>query len=98
VTCAVSAFTRSQVICFIISVAICLVLTLLGMQQIVDAIVKTFPTAMEGVVRFIAYLCFLTHYYDMSKGLLVFKDVLYFVSVIAVCLMVTHFAIQSRRS
>jgi ABC-2 type transport system permease protein len=79
-------------------VAICLVLTLLGMQQVVDAIVKTFPTALEGVVRFIAYLCFLTHYYDMSKGLLVFKDILYFVSFIAVCLMVTHYAIQSRRS
>jgi ABC-2 type transport system permease protein len=98
VTCAVSAFTRSQVICFIISVAICLVLTLLGMQQVVDAIVKTFPATLESVVRFIAYLCFLTHYYDMSKGLLVFKDVLYFVSVITICLMVTHLAIQSRRS
>jgi ABC-2 type transport system permease protein len=98
VTCAVSAFTRSQVICFIISVAICLVLTLLGMQQVVDAIVKTLPSSLESVVRFIAYLCFLTHFYDMSKGLLVFRDLLYFFSVIAVCLMITHYAIQSRRS
>ena len=98
VTCAVSAFTRSQVICFIISVAICLVLTLLGMQQVVDAIVKTLPSSFEGLVRFIAYLCFLTHFYEMSKGLLVFKDLLYFISVIVLCLMVTHYAIQARRS
>ncbi len=34
----------------------------------------------------------------MSKGLLVFRDVLYFLSVIGVCLMITHYAIQSRRS
>lgn len=98
VTCAVSAFTRSQVICFIISVAICLVLTLLGMQQIVDAMVKVFPASLEGAVRFLAQLCLLTHFYDMSKGLLVFRDLLYFLSLIGVCLLVTHYAIQARRS
>lgn len=98
VTCAVSAFTRSQVICFIISVAICLVLTLFGMQQIIEAILKVVPASMEGVVHFIAYICFLTHFYDMSKGLLVFRDVLYFLSVIVFCLMITHVAIQSRRA
>lgn len=104
VTCAVSAFTRSQVICFIISVAICLALTLAGMQQIVDGAVKFAPefalggVSMEDVIRGFAYMCFLTHYYDMSKGLLVLRDLIYFFSVIGFCLMVTHFAIESRRS
>ena len=98
VTCAVSAFTRSQVICFIISVFFCLMLTLLGMQQIVDGLVKSRIDVLEVFVKFIASLCFLTHYYDMSKGLLVFSDILYFLSVIAICLGVTHFAIQARRS
>lgn len=98
VTCAVSAFTRSQVICFIISVAICLMLTLMGMQQVVDAIVKVVPSSLEGMVRFVAYLCFLNHFYDMSKGLLLMKDVLYFASVITISLMVTHFALESRRA
>ncbi len=98
VTSAVSAFTRSQVICFIISVAICLVLTLLGMQQVVDAIIKSLPASMEDTVRFISYLCFLSHFYDMSKGLLVFRDILYFASVITFCLMITHYAIQSKRA
>lgn len=97
VTCAVSAFTRSQVICFIISVAICLVLTLFGMQQIIAAVVKAFPS-FEGLVHAIAYMCFLTHFYDMSKGLLVLKDILYFVSVISVSLLVTSYALQSRRA
>jgi ABC-2 type transport system permease protein len=98
VTSAVSAFTRSQVICFIISVSICLLLTLFGMQQIIEAIIKVVPASMEGLVRLVAYLCFLTHFYDMSKGLLVFRDVLYFLSVIFVCLMITHFALQSKRA
>ncbi len=98
VTCAVSAFTRSQVICFIISVAICLLLTLFGMQQVIEAIVKTLPSSMEGLVRFVAYLCFLTHFYEMSKGLLVLRDLLYFGSVIVTCLMITSWALNSRRS
>ena len=98
VTCAISAFTRSQVICFILSVSVCLVLTLLGMQQIVEAMVKGLPASAEGFVRFIAYLCFLTHFYDMSKGLVALRDLLYFLSVITVCLLVTSFALQSRRS
>ena len=98
VTCAVSAFTRSQVICFIISVAICLLLTLFGMQQIIEGIVKALPSSMESSVRFVAYLCFLTHFYEMSKGLLVLRDLLYFGSVIAVCLMITAWALQSKRS
>lgn len=98
VTCAVSAFTRSQVICFIISVAICLLLTLFGMQQVMEGIIKALPASMEGVVRFIAYLCFLTHFYDMSKGLLVLRDLIYFGSVIVICLMITSLALNSRRS
>lgn len=98
ITCAVSAFTRSQVICFIVSVSICLLLFLLGFQQIVDFLLGVAPVAMEGVVKFVADLCFMTHYYDMSKGVLVFRDVLYFLSVITVCLLITHYALQNKRA
>lgn len=98
ITCAVSSFTRSQVICFIISVAICLVLFLLGFQQVVDVLLKVTPSSLEGLVKFVANLCFMTHYYDMSKGVLVFRDVLYFLSVITVCLMITHHALQNKRA
>ncbi len=98
VTCAVSAFTRSQVICFIISVSICLVLTLLGAPRASEWIVKVLPSSTESLVHFITYLCFLTHFYDMSKGVILLRDLLYFVSVITVCLMITGVALQSRRS
>ncbi len=98
ITCAVSAFTRSQVICFIISVTICLLLFLLGLQMVVDAALKVTPDALTGLVKAISQLCFMTHYEYMTKGLLVFRDVLYFVSVIGVCLMITHHAIQNKRA
>jgi ABC-2 type transport system permease protein len=98
ITSAVSAFTRSQVICFIISVAICLLLFLFGFQQVVDFLLKVTPASLDGLVRFIAELCLMTHFYEMSKGLLVFDDVLYFLSVVGVCLGITHYAIQAKRA
>lgn len=98
VTSAVSAFTRSQVICFVVSVAVCLLLTLFGWAQIMDAILKIVPSWLEWVVHLVNYLCLLTHFYEMSKGLVVLSDVVYFISVIVLGLLVTHFAIESRRS
>ena len=98
ITCAISAFTRSQVICLIISVAICLLLTLLGTQQVVDGMVKAFPGWTEGAIRFVAYLCLMTHFYDLSKGLVLFKDLLYFLSIIIVSLSVTAWALQVKRA
>lgn len=98
VTCAVSAFTRSQVSCFIVSVMLCLVLTLMGFQPIVSFVLGFAPDHLQGFVKFLASLSFMDHYRDVSKGLLVMRDLLYFVSVITVCLMVTHFALQNKRS
>jgi len=98
VTSAISAFTRSQVICFVVSVAICLLLTLFGWPQIMDAILKIVPDSLQWLVHTVAYLCLLTHFYDMSKGLIVFSDLLYFISVIAVGLTFTHFALTARRA
>lgn len=98
VTSAASAYTRSQVVCFIVSVALCILLTLIGFPGIVDTVVRTVPGSLESVVRFISYLSFMDHFYEMSKGILVIRDVLYFVSVIVVGLVVTDMGLRSKRA
>ena len=98
VTSAVSAFTRSQVVCFIVSVAVCILLTLIGYPGIIDWFVKSLPASLEGGVRFVGYLSFMDHFYEMSKGVFVFRDVLYFLSVIAAGLMLTGLALRSKRA
>ena len=98
VTSAVSAFTRSQVVCFIVSVAVCIVLTLIGYPGIIDWFVKSLPSSLEGGVRFIGYLSFMDHFYEMSKGVFVFRDVLYFISVIIFGLLVTSQALRAKRA
>ena len=98
VTSAASAYTRSQVVCFIVSVALCILLTLIGYPGIVDTVVRTVPDSLESVVRFVSYLSFMDHFYEMSKGIFVIRDVLYVVSVIIVGLVVTDMGLRSKRA
>jgi ABC-2 type transport system permease protein len=38
------------------------------------------------------------HFYEMSKGIFVVRDVLYFISVIVVALLVTASGLRSKRA
>jgi ABC-2 type transport system permease protein len=96
VTSAVSAYTRSQVVCFIVSVAACFALTLIGYPPLVDSMVKW--GFHEYLVKGISYASFMDHFYDMTKGVVYLRDVVYFGSVIAISLVCTHLAISSKRS
>jgi ABC-2 type transport system permease protein len=98
VTCAVSAITRSQVVCFIVSVAFCIVIALIGDPGVTQAIVSTVPSWAESVVRFVSYFSFMDHFYELTKGIFVFRDVLYFLSVIVVTLFITNQALRSKRA
>ena len=98
VTSAVSAFTRNQVVCFIVSVAVCLLMTLIGFGPVIDWVINWFPGSFEWVVRFVGYLSFMDHFYEMTKGILVLRDVLYFLSVIVVALIITGQALQAKRA
>ncbi|WP_395730544.1 ABC transporter permease [Prosthecobacter sp.] len=98
VTSAISAFTRSQVVCFIISVAFCLVIALIGDPGLTQTVVNAVPNGMEGIVRFISYFSFMDHFFEMTKGIFVLRDVLYFLSVIVVALLVTDLGLRSKRA
>jgi ABC-2 type transport system permease protein len=98
VTSAISAFTRSQVVCFIISVAFCLLIALIGDPGITQALVNTLPTGWEVLVRFVSYFSFMDHFFEMTKGIFVFRDVLYFLTVIAGALVITDLGLRSKRA
>lgn len=98
VTSAASAFTRSQVVCFIVSVFLCILLTLIGMPPLADWVLKSTPPWMEVVVDFVQQLSFLTHFEEMQKGVFVLRDVLYFLSAIVVALFITDAGLRSKRA
>lgn len=98
VTSAISAFTRSQVICLVISVFVCFVIALIGDPSFTQVIVNTLPSGLEQVVRFVSYFSFMDHFFEMTKGIFVLRDILYFVSVILVSLLVTDLGLRSKRA
>ena len=82
--CGVSALTDSQVISFVISTAICLVLILLGFDPVVSTLLDIFPAR---IVDIISDLSFPSHFESIQRGILESTDVIYFVSVMLFALV-----------
>jgi ABC-2 type transport system permease protein len=89
---AVSAATRSQVMSFIISLGLCLALVLMGFPIMLSAMQGSLP---QGLIDFVASLSFLAHFQSITRGILEFRDVLFFViQIIAwlvACVWIVHF-------
>jgi ABC-2 type transport system permease protein len=92
-----SAMTRNQVVSFIISVALCLILVLIGIPQ-----VTTFLHNVLGfgpnVVDMIASFSFMTHFEGFQKGVLDSRDLIFFLSVILFSLFTTGVIIREHRA
>jgi len=85
-----SAITENQVVAFMVSVFLCFFLYL-GFD-----LVASFDAfgALEGLIKAIGIQ---DHYASLSRGVLDLRDVLYFFAMIAVFLLLTRAALQSRR-
>ena len=95
ISCMTSAFTRNQVVAFILAVVICLLLVLVGFSPLTDLLARwASPWVVEGVARFSV----LTHYDGFQKGVLDSRGLLYFASIMAYSLFVTGVVIRNHRS
>ncbi|MBI2381618.1 MAG: ABC transporter permease subunit [Gammaproteobacteria bacterium] len=90
-----SACTKNQVIAFILSVAVCFLFIVSGFPLVLDAFQSWAPQAL---VDGIASLSFLSHFDAISKGVIALRDVLYFVTVIAVWLVATAIVIDMKKA
>ena len=87
----ISALTKNQVVAFVMTTAACFVLIASGAPIVLGFFSGWAPAI---VVDFIASLSFLTHYADISKGVLDLRDVVYFLSLIAVFLFANMLAVD----
>ena len=90
-----SAFTRNQVISFIIAVVLCLLLILCGFQPLTDLLARW---ASPWIVESVAKLSVLTHYDGFQKGVLDSRDLIYFASVMGFALFATGVIIRNHRA
>jgi ABC-2 type transport system permease protein len=95
ITCMTSALTRNQVIAFILSVVICLFLVLAGWPPVTGFLASLGAT---GLKDFVAALSVMTHFEGFQRGVLDFRDVLYFATVIGFCLFTTGVIIRTHRA
>jgi len=93
--CGVSALTDSQVISFVISTAICLLLILLGFDPVVDMLLGIFPARL---VSNLTVLSFPAHFESIQRGILQLSDFVYFVSVMLFALLAGVIVIDRKKA
>lgn len=95
VSVCMSAFTKNQVVAFVLSVMVCFFFVLSGSEILTSSVQAWMPAWMLDTV---ASFSFLTHFEDMSKGVIVGKDVGYFLIVIGVGLYASWLVIETKKA
>jgi ABC-2 type transport system permease protein len=90
-----SATTRNQVIAFVITVVACFGFLLSGFPMVLDLFSGWAPQAL---VDGIASLSFLTHFSNISKGVIDFRDLVYFGLLIGAFLYANTIVLQWKQA
>jgi len=95
VACMTSAMTRNQVISFILSVLILLFLILCGYSPVTDLLSRW---ASPTFVQIVASFSVMTHFDSFQRGIVDFRDLMFFGSVIGFALFTTGVIIRGLRA
>jgi ABC-2 type transport system permease protein len=90
-----SAVTRNQVIAFVITVVVCFGFLLAGFPMVLDMFTGWAP---QAVVDGVASLSFLTHFASIKKGVIDFRDLVYFALVIGAFLYANTIILQWKQA
>lgn len=89
----VSACTKNQVIAFVVSAVLCLVFVLIGLPGM--ASVTFLPPVVVETVRSFS---FLSHFESIQTGVIDLRDITYFLSLIAMCLVVNAIVLDMKKA
>lgn len=89
-----SSITQAQIVAFVLAVLVSFLLTALGLPMVLDFF-SGFVNG--GVAEAIARFSILHHFDAAQRGVVEFRSVFYFVSLIALCLGFTALAVDARR-
>ena len=91
----ISSVTNNQVISFVISATISFLLTVSGLPIVLD-----FFTALSSqiITDAVASFSFLTNYFDITRGLIDLRSIIYFISLICFFLYVNILIVEDFRN
>ena len=90
----VSALTRNQVIAFVVSVSVCFLFTVSGLPIVLNFFSAWTPQALLDAI---ASFSFLTHFNDLSRGVIDLRDLVFFGSLIVGALLLNTVIIDAKR-
>ncbi|MDX1431538.1 MAG: ABC transporter permease subunit [Gammaproteobacteria bacterium] len=91
----ISALTRNQVIAFVVSAAVSLGFVLSGFPLVLEFFSAWAP---QSVVQAVSSFSFLSHFSDISKGVIDLRDLVYFVSLIVFWLFANAVVIDMKKA
>ncbi len=91
----ISAWTKNQVIAFVLSVSLCFVFILIGTQLVLGFFSAWTP---QTVLDTISSFSFLSHFVSITKGVIDGRDVVYFASLILCFLFMNAVAIELKKA
>lgn len=91
----ISAITKNQVIAFVVAVVVCFLFILSGFPLVLDFFHSWAP---QTLINAIAALSFLTHFNNIAKGVIDFRDIFYFISFIAFWLYLTIVFVELKKA
>jgi len=100
VTSVISALTRSQIVAFLVAFAVCIVVYLCGFPQVSNLLME-----MDGgwllfwpFLKLLNSIGVMPPFTELTKGIVGFKELVFFTSFIAFCLFSTAVVIRLRRA
>jgi len=90
-----SAVTRNQVVAFILSVVVCFGFLLSGLPMVMNLFSGWAPQVFLDVI---ANFSFLTHFTDISKGVIDVRDLVYFALVLLLWLLATTIVLEMKKA
>jgi len=95
VTMLVSAFTRDQVVCLIVSISICVLMVLCGYNDVTMELAKIVPASVLEVITSFGVW---SHFSSLTRGMFRFQDLVWFASLISISLLGTSAILSARRA
>ncbi len=94
ISACVSALTKNQVIAFVLSAAVSFVFLMSGLEMVQGFFRAWAPDVMVGAI---AQLSFLTNFFDLAEGVIDVRAVIFFLSIIGVCLVINTAIVELKK-
>jgi len=91
----ISALTKNQVIAFIISAAVCFLFVTSGMELVQNTLRTWAPRLVADAV---SSMSFLTHYEEITRGIIGLSAIVFFLSLIVFALFANAIAVSQKKS